>query len=658
MQIVINTVMPIVTIIAVIVITRRKRMQEQGQWEAYKRRKSHNRHVWLSSNFLTRNKYSRVVMQYSTLACYNVFEVEEKSTKVFIQSVATAVLIPVAVTIALKDMLLGAFSVVVGMLYYEITIASAIDKAYSECIQEASIAIQSIRKQYKDCNNIPEAFTKCDKGKLLSQPITEIYRMLVSVDSEGALNQYLRKAPIRILKTLAMVSYIFNVRGDSRGENNKSAYADLLTSLRQEADMEVRRLNAVKIAFKSLPKLALVGLVLMPLADIFLMGQIPGTVTLIKGMYGYVEKMAIIGITALAYHKINAYTRPTVVNVVDKSQTIDTLSKMQWMQRILKSVMPKKFKTRKALRLRMEGAITSKSVPYIYTAKIVYSLSAALIAFVCTICFTISVKSYVWNTHVNLGFIQSKLDISEKAQERLYAIDEYYMTLPEKMTDEEAAKYIKRHVPELRTMEAQNQAERLSKKWDTYYSIKWSWKFMFIVVLAGVVGWFAPELSLRSRKRLVQFEEVEDVMQLQTLMIALAETTMTVGEVLYWLEKQSTLHKAVLCRAVMSYDSNPELALSRLKTAVHSPDLKRLVSGLMVAVQTMPLKEAFGDTILDRDQLMRLREMAQNEVIESKKQDARLFAMAPAGCVLIFSFVGPVLVLGFSEIIKIFSNMS
>ena len=218
-------------------------------------------------------------------------------------------------------------------------------------------------------------------------------------------------------------------------------------------------------------------------------------------------------------------------------------------------------------------------------------------------------------------------------------------------------KYLTSHVPELSSLEVVNEADRLSGKWDRYKKMGFKWYYVLIALAGGLVGWFAPEISLDQRKKLVQFEEVEDVMQLQTMMIALSQTTMGVSEVLYWLERQTALHRAVLARALQEFTYEPIGALERLKDSVGTAEFKRLVSKLESAVYDLPLKEAFSDMILDKEQLMRLREMAQDEEIALKKQNASFLAQMPVFLALLGGFVGPILVLGFTEIFRVFSTL-
>lgn len=647
-----------VAMVAVAPVVWRQNQKKSPGWEEQKRKKLHNRFVRYNNNIVTRNRFRRIVMAFSSMSCYDVERVREESVQLFEKSLIRALVMPVAAGIAFRDVLLTLLVCGVAYVYYDIMVDRKVDAAYKEIVGEVSLCIQSIRERYMETSNVATAVLNCDKGKYLTQPMSEIYQILIDIDSEEKLYQFCRKTPVRIIKTLAMVCYIVNERGDTRDEKNGSAFADEMTSLRQEADAEIRRLKKINIAFRSLSVLAIMGLIVQPIFDIFLMGQIPGTAVLVKGLYGYIEKTVLIVVTILAYYRISTYTRSSVVNSVDRIQVIYQLSRNRKVQKFVRNLIPKKFKTRMKLKLKIQDAISSKTMEYIYTEKVVMSALLTVVVFLLAICFMVSAKYYIRHNYDTLTFTKSAAkELTEAAAKRLYAVDDYYMTQDEKMEPEAIQKYLTSHVPELSSLEVVNEADRLSGKWDRYKKMGFKWYYVLIALAGGLVGWFAPEISLDQRKKLVQFEEVEDVMQLQTMMIALSQTTMGVSEVLYWLERQTALHRAVLARALQEFTYEPIGALERLKDSVGTAEFKRLVSKLESAVYDLPLKEAFSDMILDKEQLMRLREMAQDEEIALKKQNASFLAQMPVFLALLGGFVGPILVLGFTEIFRVFSTL-
>ncbi|MCI9050673.1 MAG: hypothetical protein HFI05_01925 [Lachnospiraceae bacterium] len=657
-QVGMNIAIFIGTIITFIYFTNKSKLKANGTLEVERKRKLHNRYVFYNNNVFLRRRFRRIVMQYSSLACYDMDTIIESSVKLFEKAVGVSLLMPLISIVALRDVMLTMLVAFVGYIYYDITVDKAIDKVYVQIIEETSNCIQSIRERYMETDSIPKAVLYSDKGVLLDKPINRIYDMLASTDSEERLYEFCRTTPVRIIKTLAMVCHIVNENGDERKENGSSAFSDEMTSLRQEADTEIRRLTKTRIAFKSLSGLALVGLVGTPIIDLFLVSQIPGTAVLVKGLYGMFEKTLIIGVTILAYYVISVLNRPSVVNQTDKVEWIDNLSKQKKVKEKLQNIIPKKFKIRMKLQKMIDGSISSKTFEYIYLSKVIYSVLLAIGTTIFIVCFVIAAKAALWNNYKSLSFIPDSKDITEKMYNQIKICDKLYMTTFPKMTDEEATKLVKSRVMELSTTEVTNQVTRLSTKYDKYYGMGFKWYYVLFVLASGCVGWFVPEVSLKLRQKLVKFEETEDVMQLQTMMIVLSNTKMDVQKALYWLERQSTIHKAPLRYAYHDYASDPEACLDRLRATVGSIDFKRLISKLHSAIYNLSLSDAFSDMALDKEQSLRVREMLQDETLASKKEWARLIASAPISIMLIGGFVGPIIVLGFSEILKMFGSLN
>ncbi len=90
-------------------------------------------------------------------------------------------------------------------------------------------------------------------------------------------------------------------------------------------------------------------------------------------------------------------------------------------------------------------------------------------------------------------------------------------------------------------------------------------------------------------------------------------------ETLYWLEKQSRVHKNAILDAYHEYPSNPDLALNRLKAKAVLPGFKRLVDKLILTIHQISLGEAFSDLVTERDHVMRIREISQNTTLNKKR---------------------------------------
>jgi hypothetical protein len=650
---------PVFAAIYFIVKSRQQKLKESGKYEQEQERKIYSRYIFYMNNVLLRKRFRHIVVQFSSLACYDVKTVREKSVKLFERSVLSACLMPLVALILFQNVMLAALSCLIGYIYYNMAVDKAIDKVYMSIVSELATCVQSIHDGYVMSGSIPKAVLESDKGTLLEKPISYIYDILTDIDGENMLYEFKKTTPVRMLGTLATVCFVMNNEGDSGyQEGEQSAFESVMTAIRREADTEIRRLKKTKLAFSSLSGVALVGLVASPFLDKFLLTQIPGTSLYLNGLYGSFEKALIIGITSLVYYLISILVRPSVVNQVDRNYYVLNLSKNRKVKKFVNTLIPKKYKTRKKLEFLMNDAVSSKSLGYIYTLKPVASIIAMLCMTLLITGFIITAKQKLWGNTGSLSVMKTTQVMTEKLKKQLVILDEEYMTAENKMSDDETLELVKGRLTGVSDTDALMHVDRLSLKWDTYYGLTFKWYYVLLVYAAGVVAWFTPEISLKMRKKLVEFEANEDVMQLQTLMIALSNTKLDVYKTLFWLASESTIHKAPLHYAYLEYPSNPELALQRLKDSVQNENLKRMVSKLERAVYSLSLSEAFNDIKIDKEQSLIMSEIQQDEVIESKKQWAKLLASMPTYIAVIGGFVLPILILGVVQLMSSLSGLS
>lgn len=116
----------------------------------------------------------------------------------------------------------------------------------------------------------------------------------------------------------------------------------------------------------------------------------------------------------------------------------------------------------------------------------------------------------------------------------------------------------------------------------------------------------------KMRIRLLKTESEEDVLQLQTIITILMNTSVDTMETLYWLQRQSRTHRNALIDAYHEYPSDPELALYRLKSKVTLPDFKRMVDKLFLTIHQISLADAFS-ILYQREPMYYVYEKSHNK---------------------------------------------
>lgn len=659
-MIIMNVGIVLATVIAFIFFTGKAKAQTNKDAALKQKKKLHNRFSYYYNNVLIRGPFRRIVEMYASLSCYDSDTVKEESVKLFEKNIAIVVILPIAGMIVMRDALITILLGFMGFVYYQSVIEKENDKIYVQLMEDCSMTISSVREKYLETDNIPLAVLYSEKSKFLEAPMHNIYRILTDTDGAERLEKFQHSYPVAIVKTFANTCYIVNENGAVKHANGADSFSDDMTTLRQECDSEIRRLTKQKIAFNSLQMLSLVGLVIMPVCEWYLLSQIPGTASLLKGFYGIAIHVAILVSTMYAYYFISTSCRPSVVNQIDKIRFIDELSKDRRVQEFVKTITPKKYKTNVKLQALLNDSLSAKDLRYIYTAKPLFAVAGFIGAWVVLIFGTISIRDNFYNNYNSLGFIPQSLTVTQ--QNQIVRMDNDFLELAEEeylaYDDALLASYCKARMTGISDSVAAEQVKRLRTKYETYHAAHYYWWFWLVAYVVAIICWHIPEFSLNMRKKLVQYEATNDVSQLQTMMIVLSETKMDVYKAICWLEKQAAVHKAAIRRCHYSYIANPMEALDRLERTSPINDFKRLVRKLKSSVYTLSLHDAFSDMALDKAQTLTITEMLRGEELEQRKNSAKLIAIMPAALALVGCFVAPVLILGVTEMVDTLANLS
>lgn len=655
-----NLFIVLATVVAFIYFVGKAKIKENKAAALKQKRKLHNRFSFYYNNVIIRGPFRRIVEMYASLSCYDSDTVKEESVKLFEKNVAIVILLPVVALIVMKDALIAILMAFMGYVYYESTVEKENDKIYVKLMEDCSMTISSVREKYLETDNIPLAILYAEKSKYLEAPMHNIYRILTDTDGAERLEKFQHSYPVAIIKTFANTCYIVNENGAVKHENGADSFSEDMTTLRQECDSEIRRLTKQKIAFNSLQMLSLAGLVIMPAFEWYLLTQIPGTASLLKGFYGLAIHVAVMLTTMFSYHYISTSCRPSVVNQIDKTTWIDQLSKNKKVRDFVEKISPKKYKTTVKLKSLLDDSLSAKDVRYIYTSKPIYSMAGFVAAFVVLLFGTITVRDNFYNNYNSLSFIPQT--VTETQHNQIVRMDNDFMELKqdeyEAYDDETLQSYIKGRITGISDSDASEQVKRLRKKYEGYHGAHYYWWWWLVCYAVAVLCWFVPEITLKVRKKMVAYEATNDVSQLQTMMIVLSETKMDVYKALCWLEKQAAVHKAAIRKCHYSYIADPIAALEKLEKSSPVNDFKRLLRKLKSSVYTLSLHDAFSDMALDKAQTLTITEMLRGEELEQRKNSAKLIAVAPAALALIGCFIGPVLILGVSEMVDTLNNLS
>ena len=112
-----------------------------------------------------------------------------------------------------------------------------------------------------------------------------------------------------------------------------------------------------------------------------------------------------------------------------------------------------------------------------------------------------------------------------------------------------------------------------------------------------------------------------------------------------------------ICCYIVTIASNPELELARLKSKTPIIEFQRFLGKLQLTISDLSLAEAYSDLKIERDHMLRIREMSMIATINKKRKICGPISMAPFIMLVIGEFLIPIGYLGIKEFTKALSSM-
>lgn len=639
-------------IIAILVFAP-KQTAAQANTNKYARiNKAHRR---FTNNFFTRRDYRRLVEMLSRLSLYNYQEVRYRAVKYYRVSLITMFTIWLLGTLIFKDFTCSLLLLLFAYLVKNKYIDKNVEKSRRQLLSQFSTTLSSLEQEYTRLGNIPDALAECEKGKLLETQMEDIYNICTAVDGEDRLDEFYSKCQFRQLKTLAESCYILNDTGDTTDAYGESTFRTNIRLIKDEVDLEVRKNTMIHIKFNMLEYIPLVPIFCVSIVQNFFMSNIPGTSVLYNGLLGYISRLSIVLFTLIGYYVITNINSEQYVRSNDRLEIVDNLLTKRWYKRIVRNVMSKSAKTIVSINKKIRGSLSSKDPEYIYAEKILFSTIIFVLALLSSVVMVISARQFIYQNTKSLSLVGGVV-YSQEEYERLYKYDCEIMARKVLETDDIMAAQLKEVLPKATEFTRLEEVSRIKLKYEKYHNTYYRWWYVLICYAVGICGWFIPELLLKFRQYMVKAEAEEDVLQMQTIIASVMDTSLDTLSVLYWLEKNSSVHKDALRFCYHEYPADPELALNRLKSKSTVAEFHHMCDRFITTIHQISIKEAFATLITDRAHILRIREMVQEEMINSKRMIASPLALAPIIALAVMHILAPIGILGFAEFTKAFAQ--
>lgn len=657
-----NVIIGVLAVAMIIYMDRKKREEKkQGLIRPKKRMISvatyYKLYKFYESIFFFRGGIANVHSRLSELSVYTVQESRILAVQVYSSSVITYFGIIFLGIIVFKDILMTLLVLLFATVIKTSVVEKQIDNIHFKLLKQLLKALSSVRQNYLRLGVIPDSIVEAEAGPLLYRSFEDIYLILTAVDGEQRLSEFYASTPFKLLQTFAGVCYLLNNSGDSRLSDGSSNFIQAMGMMSAEVQMEIQKISLQKATFGVLEYLPLAPLAALKIIEVFFTGVIPGTSIIYNGAIGYLSRTVIVMTSILGYMVISRINSAVIIKKDDRSGIVMALLKFRWFQGLVAILKPKKLRKFGRKNKLLKSSLSMTDINHMYGAKIIYSVVA----------FTLSIFFMFFSVELGRDFIYENVrEVSLVAGEKLDAkgieirkkMDKIYLNYHQVLDHKKTMAFVDNYLPSLPEFDRQAQVQRLITKYNSYHNTYFKWWMLIICYLLTWGAWFLPEILLRGRAWLLKTEAEEDILQLQTIITILMNTSVDTMDTLYWLERQSRVHKNALFDAYHEYPSDPDLALNRLKARVFLPEFKRMIDKLILTIHQISLAEAFSDLVSEREHVLRLREISQRSMLKKKRAFASPLAMLPVALTTILYLLVPLGILGFKEFTTALQNLN
>lgn len=596
---------------------------------------------------------------------YTEYEIRRRTGKIILISVIFVFSALFVFLNVVDDFMMSLIVIIMVFIVNDVIIDSQVNKVADKIVRQIPEVFTEIRHSFHEHGMVVEAFEECIdelEDKEIMPQIRRIHDAITAENPEVQLEKYYDVAPNRFLKLFAGVSYLTMELGD-RKVDGISVYLKNLNNILNDAYLDILKRDKINYMFRSLTLIAVAPIFFIDILQSWSQSNFPALINFYSGSFGFIIKALILISIFVSYFALK------VIKDDSNQVKFDRITQKRWQERVYKIPIIQKLvnafmpaeNTKKYIRKsqNIKGINAYLTMEWFYVNKFTY----AILAFVITLVIALNMH-YIDIQSVYTNLEQEFISLGQLSEEDQKAAEAYSEKDAEvvkelknrgNLTDED----IKAALEKAGQTSTDEDAERIKNK---ISNVKNSFLKFWEVIIAILVGWiayFIPDLILIIKNKIREMEKEDEIMQFQSIILMLMYIErIDVQTILEWLERYSYAYKEPIATALNNYEAGAVEALEELKEAVPHKDFKRIVEGLISAVERIPIRDAFDELETERSFYYERRKEANERLIQKKYTYGKALGFAPMIILIAGYFVGPLMVVSVMQMVQYFNTMN
>ncbi len=587
---------------------------------------------------------------------YEEWKLRLETMKISLAAWGLLVVIALPLSIFARDPLSFLMGFIILWVGHGIVADVFIHRLENRLLHQLRHLITDIRHYFHRHGMVEEAFYDAAEAAPYEMALhgKAIYEVLMASDPEDELEHYYEVAPNRFLKGLAGISHLVREYGDKTLQTG-SLYLKALERLTMELNLDILRREKLSYLLQGLTAIALFPILCTRPIEKWASSTFPAMDAFYAGKLGWITKAVILLIILVSYILLRRMQQ------LDGEQTIPC--RRPWEQRLYHwpgiRIVTERFMARpgskeaeRIMKLLKETRSPLK-LEWFMLRRWMLAAGSLLLVLGLFISFHMMAKQQILN-----GLPPSELPFGRLAPEeqaKAQAASELDRQILQRIRG------TKSHVREtiwlqlqqhsqLTEAELNRAAQRIQAKLISLDNEYLKWWEVLLAIVVGTGGYYGPLLMLHITKRLRQMDMKHEVDQFHTVIAMLSELDqVSVEQLLEWMERFALIFKEPLQQCLLHYEHGAEQALEQLKEEAPFMPLVRTVEKLQLAVEKIPIRQAFDDLEGEQAFAREQRKQDYEKRIDTKAGWGKMIGFTPMMALIFLYLVFPLVVISLSQ---------
>ncbi|MFD1736222.1 hypothetical protein ACFSCX_06545 [Bacillus salitolerans] len=617
---------------------------------------------------ILRGYIRKIRLRLETVSAFDEYKLRQETMKIVFVILGSSGFI-ILLSSLLSRNLLFVFLIILAVMFLTDVLEDVfIHRLEDRLLRQLKDYIAEVRHHFQQTKMVDQAIYE---ATLVAQhevkiQTEKIYDILISAEPRLMLRAYEEVAPNRFLKAIAGISVLVMEQGDiitSRG----SVFLNALSNLTKEINYEVLRRNKLSYVLKGLSMISLLPVFFtLPLRK-WAITYFPVMEPFYNSRFGLISQILLYAGVLLAYSLIRK------MREVNELKYNARLKKKLWEEwflqftplRVLVLAFTPKYYKRQYLhyKLLLKEANAPLKLEWLFLRR----LLLVLISF-------LSVLMFFMYSHINAkinvhGITDTTIMMGKLTPDEVIALENerefdiqvmnHFKGVKEKAYQEVALVVSEQLKRETTDQVVIHTAKRIYDKMHILDSSYLRWWELLLSAFIGFLSYHAPVLVLKFQAYMRKKDMEEEVNQFYTIIQILSEfKSVSVEELLEWMERFSVVFKEPLRHALLNYDSGAEETLEQLKEEVSFAPFTRIVDRLQLSVTRITIKDAFDDLEIEKQFYIEQRKENNDRIIKEKEWWGNLLGMAPLYILIFLYLVIPMIYISLSNTGSLMSQIT